>query len=106
MINIAVIGDMYSCFTIFDVEYLNQSLYDLILSQGALLFHGSDDDQQVVKHISSIRKTSLLIPGNCDCVTTAQFSAEAIGNFLLEAPAIIVAEKLVESGAHTTQPGE
>lgn len=77
MINLAVIGDIHSFFSEFDVHYFNTSTYDLILITGDLPFHGREVDWQVVQRLAMLNKPSLLIAGNHDCVNQAQFLAEA-----------------------------
>jgi uncharacterized protein (TIGR04168 family) len=79
MVNIGIIGDIHHYFTSFDVDYFNHSIYDLLLCTGDLPYHGTNNDKQVVGLLATLQKPTLLIPGNHDCVNTAQFIAEAKG---------------------------
>lgn len=84
---IAIVGDIHGHFTEFDVEYLNNSSYDL------LLFTGDLPSIQLTGHhighlyelLRALKKESYLIPGNHDSTNMLQlagelFSAEPLVN--------------------------
>ena len=85
MINIAIVGDIHHFFAQFDVDYFNQADYDLLLLTGDIPFQSSGAERQLLGRLSALRKPALLIPGNHDCATKAQFLAEATGQSWLGA---------------------
>lgn len=96
MVRIGIIGDIHHQFTHFDVDFFNNSAYDLLLCTGDLPYDGSIKDQHLVSLLTSLTKPTLLIPGNHDCVNKAQFLAEAAGASWLANRSHPQQQKLVE----------
>ena len=96
MVRIGIIGDIHHQFTHFDVDFFNNSAYDLLLCTGDLPYDGSIKDQHLVSLLASLTKPTLLIPGNHDCVNKAQFLAEAAGASWLAYRSHPQQQKLVE----------
>lgn len=104
MVHIAIIGDLHHQFTRFDVNYFNDSSYDLLLCTGDLPFHGSQKDYELVRLLSSLEKPTLLIPGNHDCINLVQFVAEAKGLTFLANRRNPGQQKLVEHLQQALKP--
>ena len=72
---IAVIGDVHKSWDEVDADYFNAGDHDLIVFVGDLPGR-SHREIEVARRISGLQKEALLIPGNHDAVTWAQFLAE------------------------------
>lgn len=79
MIRIAVIGDVHQQFTPFDVDYFNNSDYDLLLFVGDLADFQVKEAHPVAEQMGRLTKPALYIPGNHDGVPLPQLVAEARG---------------------------
>lgn len=79
MVKIVIIGDIHRHFNADDVATFNQSDADLILITGDLADFRDRDALQVADYLAQLTKPSLLIGGNHDCTSTAQFIAEIKG---------------------------
>ena len=79
MIRIAVIGDVHQQFTPFDVDYFNESDYDLLLFVGDLADFQVKEAHPVAEQMGRLSKPALYIPGNHDGVPLGQLVAEAKG---------------------------
>ena len=75
-LKIAVIGDIHKSWTQDDVDYFNQSDYNLILFMGDLPGRTHKGLLEIAGEIALIQKPALLIPGNHDGVSTVQLLAE------------------------------
>lgn len=78
-IRIAVIGDIHAFWGPPDVEYFNQSDYDLVLFVGDLGGYTVGGTLKVARSISRLEKPALVLPGNHDAITPAQLAAEISG---------------------------
>lgn len=76
MIRIALIGDIHLAFNQNDVDYFNQSNYDLLLFVGDLARYRYRETLQVAQVMARLEKTALYIPGNHDTVTALQMLGE------------------------------
>lgn len=76
MVHIAIIGDIHNQFSVVDVDYFNQSKYDLLLCVGDLGQISGGKGYEAARLLSGIQKPLLFIPGNHDTVTPWQLLAE------------------------------
>ncbi|MEZ4369853.1 MAG: metallophosphoesterase [Polyangiaceae bacterium] len=78
-IRIAVVGDIHAFWGPPDVEYFNQSDYDLVLFVGDLGGYTVGGTLKVARSIARLEKPALVLPGNHDAITPAQLAAEISG---------------------------
>ena len=74
--SIAVIGDVHLHWNDFDVEYFNQSDYDLILFVGDIAAYRHRSALAIAQSMAELRRPTLMIPGNHDAVHVGQLVAE------------------------------
>lgn len=76
MVKLAIIGDVHLHFSPEDVDYFNQSAYDLLLFVGDLCNYRPGKGVQIACLMARLQKPALFIPGNHDTVTLPQLAAE------------------------------
>ena len=76
MIRIALIGDIHRAWNQKDVDYFNNSDYDLLLFTGDIPDSSHNFVMTIVGRIARIQKEALFMPGNHDGVDLVQFVAE------------------------------
>jgi len=79
LIKLAIIGDIHRHFSAVDVANFNRSTYDLLLVTGDLADFRAHEAYPPARYLAQIKKPTLFIPGNHDCVNLIQFMAEIKG---------------------------
>jgi uncharacterized protein (TIGR04168 family) len=77
---IAVIGDVHLDWNRFDVDYFNASDYDLLLFVGDIAAYRHRTALPIARSIASLKKPSIVMPGNHDAVHVGQLVAEVFEN--------------------------
>lgn len=77
---IAIVGDIHTCWNDFDTHYFNSSKYDLILVCGDLPGRLHRQTFDIARALSALKKPTLMIPGNHDATTVRQNLGEIIKN--------------------------
>jgi uncharacterized protein (TIGR04168 family) len=75
-VRVAVVGDVHLKWSESDVEYFNDSDYDIVLFVGDLANYRHKKALAVAESIGRLRVPALLLPGNHDAVLAAQLVAE------------------------------
>ncbi len=78
MPNLAIIGDIHLQFSQADIEYFNDSDYDLILLTGDLGEFNPKQDLEIAAKIATLTKPALFIPGNHDVSNYFNVAAEVL----------------------------
>lgn len=77
-VRVAVIGDVHGAWDEEDVEYFDDSDYDVVLFVGDIGSYRHKQTLAVARRIARLRKRAILIPGNHDAVLAAQLVAEVV----------------------------
>lgn len=84
MIQLAVVGDVHLAFGPKDVDALNTGRggrpYDRVLFVGDLAGYAFRGALKVARYVAELRRPTLVLPGNHDCMTPQQMFAELLGH--------------------------
>lgn len=80
MMQIAIIGDIHTKWNSVDIDYFNQSKYDLILICGDLPGRLHTQTLTIASLISQLKTPAVMIPGNHDSTTVQQLVGEILQN--------------------------
>ena len=85
-VRVAVVGDVHLKWDEHDVEYFDDSDYDIVLFVGDLGNYRHGKTLEVAERIARLRTPALLLPGNHDAVLAPQLLAEVVQRpFVVEA---------------------
>ncbi len=99
-VRVAIVGDVHGAWDEEDVEYFDDSDYDLILFVGDIGSYRHKATLEVAERIALLRKRAVLIPGNHDAVLAAQLVAEVVGSRVAQSALGFLGRSLQGEFAH------
>jgi uncharacterized protein (TIGR04168 family) len=75
---VAVVGDVHLLWDRFDVDYFNQSDYELVLFVGDIAAYRHGAALPIARSIGDLRMPAIVMPGNHDAVHLGQLVAEVL----------------------------